>query len=142
MSLQSGSSNCAALRVHKKMPYLVLKPILTYRPSVTSLYLDTVKSLQAKFTLNIVALSAVSEITPGINLNSCAAEFMGTEGAPWDKDCPAEFVQMPSEKHCHSTAWSCHTLLCMTLVVSGHSCFLLSCHCLPQTQRNPSFRID
>lgn len=92
ISLQSGLSNCVALTVHKRKPYMVLKPILTYRPSVTFLYLDTVKLLQAKFTLNIVPLSAVSGITPSINLLSCAAEFLGTKGIPWGKDCPAEYL--------------------------------------------------
>lgn len=151
ISLQSGSSNCAALTVPKRKPYLVLKPILTYQPSVTSLYLDTVKLLLAKFTLNIVPLSAVSEITPGINLNSYAAEFLGTEGLPWGKDCPAEYL-FKCPQRSTPTAQHVAVILCSVWpwwsVVSGHSCFLLLCHCLSQTQREckyipiPSFRID
>lgn len=62
------------------------------------------------------------------------------------------FVQKPSEKCCHGTACCCLTLFCVTLVVcgvvSGHCCFLLLCHCLPQIQREckyvqiPSLRTD
>lgn len=125
VSLQSALSNCVALTVHKRKPYLVLKPILTYQPSVTFLYLDTVKLLQAKFTFNVVPWSAVNEITPSINLISCAAEFLGTEGIPWGKDCPAEYL-FKCPQRSTLTAQHVAVILCMTLVVCGVRPLLLS----------------
>lgn len=89
-----------------------------YWPSVPFLYLDTVKLLQAKFTLNIVPLSTVSEITPSVNLISC--RVFGDQRHSMGQGLPSWiFVQMPSERCSHSTAFSCHTLFCMTLAVCG-----------------------
>lgn len=118
-----------------------------YWPSVPFLYLDTVKLLQAKFTLNIVPLSTVSEITPSVNLISC--RVFGDQRHSMGQGLPSWiFVQMPSERCSHSTAFIHCSAWPWQSVVSGHCPFLLLCRCLPQIQREckyahtPSLRID